>query len=73
MQMYLPAYVAEPIIREVLEDRLYRYFALPNALLPEGSLRLRERVELRPFAVLDTVLVHVPRFCRKAGNRQYRR
>lgn len=69
--MYLPSYAAEPIIHEVLEDRLYRYFAPRNALLPEGSLQPREHVGLHLFVVLDTVLVHDLRFCHKAENKKY--
>ncbi|KYN33627.1 hypothetical protein ALC56_12339 [Trachymyrmex septentrionalis] len=51
--------------------RLYRYFAPPNALLPEGSLQRHEHVEPHPFVVLDTVLVHDLRFCHKARNQKY--
>jgi len=69
--MYLPSCVAGPIIREVLEDRLYRYFAPPNALLPEESLQRHEHVELHPFVVLDMVQVHDLRFCHKARNQKY--
>ncbi|KYM98747.1 hypothetical protein ALC62_10715 [Cyphomyrmex costatus] len=54
-----------------MRDRLYRYFAPPNALLPEGSLRRHEHVEPHLFVVLDKVLVHDLRFCHKARNQKY--
>ncbi|KYM92243.1 hypothetical protein ALC53_01306, partial [Atta colombica] len=52
-------------------DRLYRYFAPPNALLPEESLQRHEHVEPHPFVVLDMVQVHDLRFCHKARNQKY--
>lgn len=71
MYFYSPSCVAGPIIREVLEDRLYRYFAPPNVLLPEGSLPPREHVGPHPSAVLDMALVHDLKFYHKAKNQKY--